>query len=41
MIDEVLGVTKASHDRNEDGALGVVDPQIVVRAVLNLNCKGS
>jgi hypothetical protein len=38
MINEALGGTPALNDSNGDGAVNVVDVQIVINAVLNLGC---
>jgi sugar lactone lactonase YvrE len=39
-INESLGAVAATDDLNTDGAVNVVDVQIVINAVLGLNCSG-
>jgi hypothetical protein len=41
LINQALGLTSALNDLNQDGALNVVDVQIVADAFLGLGCSGS
>ena len=38
IINEVLGISRATDDLNQDGAVNSVDLQIVINAVLGLGC---
>jgi hypothetical protein len=38
MINQALGAAKALNDLNHDGAVNVIDVQIVIDAVVGLGC---
>ena len=41
IVNEVLGVSTASDDLNDDGLVNVVDVQLVINSVLGLGCAVS